>query len=77
MDTEEVLLRGGGEGEGVPFQPGYGGALDQDVLPRRHFEVTLSHVKFQNSRWVAHHLNQSRESQVKGEDDGLGSTSGF
>ncbi|KAF3857036.1 hypothetical protein F7725_008895 [Dissostichus mawsoni] len=33
VGAEVVLLGGGGQGEGVPLQPGDGGALDEHVLP--------------------------------------------
>lgn len=58
--TEEVFLGGRGEGEGMPLQLGDGWALDEDVLPRGHSEVTLLHVNFQDSRWVTDHLNQNK-----------------
>lgn len=60
MYTEEVLLGSGGESEGVPLQGGDRWALDEDVLSRCHLEVSLLHVKFQDCRWVTHHLQQSK-----------------
>ena len=57
VGAEEVVLGGGGQGEGVPLQPGDGGTLDEDVLTHLHAEALLLHLQLQSVGRVHHHLD--------------------
>lgn len=56
VGAEVVLLGGGGQGEGVPLQPGDGRTLDEDVLTHLHTEAFLLHLQLQSLGGVHHHL---------------------
>ncbi|KAG7215664.1 hypothetical protein INR49_022019 [Caranx melampygus] len=56
VGAEVVLLGGGGQGEGVPLQPGDGRTLDEDVLTHLHAEAFPLHLQLQSLVGVHHHL---------------------
>lgn len=56
VGAEVVFLGRGGQGEGVPLQPGNGRTLDRDVLTHLHTETFPLHLQLQSFGRMHHHL---------------------
>ncbi len=57
VGAEVVLLRGRGQSEGMPLQPGDGRTLDEDVLTHLHVETFPFHLQLQSLGGMHHHLS--------------------